>query len=211
MADVVVIGGGLNGLVAATWLARRKLSVVVLEQRPSPGGAAVSAEFAPGFRAPILSHAFGPIDPEVVRAVRLDRAVQFVTPDPALTALGPDGRAIVFHRDPVLTAGSINALSSADAIKWSDFLRTSHRIAALVAELNHHPPPSIDEIDIRELIRLLLVGRRARKLGRRDLARIARWVPMAVADFVAEWFERQALAFEEGVALEKLPAQEERS
>jgi phytoene dehydrogenase-like protein len=191
--DVVVIGAGLNGLVAGTWLARRKLSVVVLEQRPSTGGAAVSAEFAPGFRAPILSHAFGPIDHEVARAVRLDRAVQFVTPDPALTALGPDGRAIVFHRDPVLTAGSINALSSADAIRWSEFLRTSHRIAALVASLNHHPPPSIDEIDVRELFQLLLVGRRARKLGRRDLTRVARWVPMAVADFVAEWFESDLL------------------
>jgi len=191
--DVVIIGAGLNGLVAATWLARRKLSVLVLEQRPGPGGAAVSAEFAPGFRAPILSHAFGPIDHEVAHAVRLDRAVHFVTPDPALTALGRDGRAIVFHRDPVLTAGSINAISSADAIRWSDFLRTSHRIASLVASLNHHPPPSIDEIDLREYLRLLLVGRQARKLGRRDLARVARWVPMAVADFASEWFESELL------------------
>ena len=193
MPDVVVIGGGLNGLVAATSLARRKLSVLLLEQRPVPGGAAVSAEFAPGFRAPILSHAFGPIDHQVARAIRLERAVQFVTPDPALTALGRNGRAIVFHRDPVLTAGSINAISAADAIRWSEFLRTSTRIASLLASLNHHPPPSIDEIEPREFLRLLMVGRRARKLGRRDLARVARWVPMAVADFVSEWFESDLL------------------
>ena len=193
MPDVVVIGGGLNGLVAATWLARQKVSVTVLEQRDRPGGAAATGEFAPGFRSPTLSHAFGPIDREVVRAVRLDRAAQFITPDPALTALGRDGRAIVFHRDPVLTAGSINALSSTDAIRWSDFLRTTHRIAALLTSLNHHPPPSLDEIDTREFLRLLMVGRQARQLGRRDLARVARWVPMAVADFAAEWFETDLL------------------
>jgi phytoene dehydrogenase-like protein len=193
VADVVVIGGGVNGLVAATVLAKRKLSVLLLEQRPVPGGAAVSAEFAPGFRAPVLSHALGPIDHQVARAIRLERAVQFVTPDPALTALGPNRRAIVFHRDPVLTAGSINAISAADAIRWSEFLRTSTRIASLVASLNHHPPPSIDEIEPRQFLRLLMVGRRARKLGRRDLARIARWVPMAVADFVGEWFESDLL------------------
>jgi phytoene dehydrogenase-like protein len=191
--DVVVIGAGLNGLVAGTWLARQRLSVTVLEQRATPGGAATTGEFAPGFRAPTLSHAFGPIDREVARAVRLDRAAQFITPDPALTALGRDGRAIVFHRDPVLTAGSINGLSSTDAIRWSEFLRTTHRIASLVASLNHHPPPSLDEIDTREFLRLLMVGRQARQLGRRDLARVARWVPMAVADFTAEWFQTDLL------------------
>ena len=68
MTDVIVIGAGLNGLVAGAWLARRKLSVVILDQRPIAGGAAITREFAPGFRAPTLSHALGPIASRCRRA-----------------------------------------------------------------------------------------------------------------------------------------------
>ena len=48
MTDVIVIGGGVNGLVAGALLAKQKLSVIVLDQRPVVGGAAVTTEFAPG-------------------------------------------------------------------------------------------------------------------------------------------------------------------
>ena len=86
--DVVIIGGGLNGLVAGALLAKRHKSVLILERRPIAGGAAVTAEIAPGFRAPILSHALGPIDPEVTRALGLDSAgLQIVHPDPALVSI----------------------------------------------------------------------------------------------------------------------------
>ena len=49
MTDVIVIGAGLNGLVAGAALAKQKLSVIVLDQRPVAGGAAITTEIAPGY------------------------------------------------------------------------------------------------------------------------------------------------------------------
>ena len=191
MADVVVIGGGLNGLVAAAWLARHKLSTVVLEQRDAAGGAAITAELAPGFQSPTLSHALGPVAREVVRTFHLDRAVELITPEPALTSLGRHGESVVFHQDPVLTAGSIHAVSPQDAARWADFERTCHRIAAFMNVVAREAPPPIDDIAPRELWRLLSIGRRARKLGRADLSRLARWAPMAIADLTGEFFDTE--------------------
>ncbi|HUL74849.1 MAG TPA: NAD(P)/FAD-dependent oxidoreductase [Vicinamibacterales bacterium] len=194
MRDVIVIGGGLNGLVAAAWLSQRRLSTVIVDQRPDIGGATATAEIGEGFRAPMFSHSLGPIDPRVLRALHLDRAgIEFIMPDPALTSLGPDGRTLVFHRDPVLTAAAINQLSPGDASRWRDFLHTTQRIAGVIAALGHQPLPSIDDVRPRDWWPLLGVGRKARALGRRDLARLTRWLPMAVADLAGEWFENDLL------------------
>jgi phytoene dehydrogenase-like protein len=194
MTDVVVIGGGINGLVAAIALARRKRSVVLVEQRATPGGAALTAEFAPGYRAPTLSHAIGPLDPDIARSLRLDRAgVEIITPDPALTALGRAGEMLTFHRDPVLTAASISQLSAADASRWPDFVATTQRLAAFAARIARQAPPSIDDRPAREGLRLLALGRRARRLGRGHLVRLARWAVMPIADLTAEWFQHEVL------------------
>src|SRR5262245_14521964 len=194
MFDVIVIGAGLNGLVAGAMLARQKLSTLIVEQRPTVGGAAVTAEIAPGFQVPRLSHALGPVRREVIRMLRLDRAeVELITPDPALTSLGINGQTIVFHPDPVLTAAAINTLSSADAARWQDFIRTVQRVGQLVGEINRTVPPAIDDSPATERLNLLRIARRASKLGRQDLARIVRWLPMPVAEVVGEWFGNDLL------------------
>jgi phytoene dehydrogenase-like protein len=194
MRDAIVIGGGLNGLIAAASLARRGVSVLLVDQRPEIGGAAVTSEIAPGFRAPALSHALGPIDAHVARALRLSHAgVELITPDPAVTSLGQDRRTVVFHRDPVLTAASIHAHSSGDASRWRGFLQTTQRITEIIAAFDHQALPSIDDMRTRDWWPLVKIGRRVRNLGKADLARFTRWLPMAVADLAAEWFETDLL------------------
>src|SRR5450432_406633 len=102
--DVLVIGAGLNGLVAGSLLARRKLSTLIVDQRPTAGGAAITTEIAPGFLVPQLSHSLGPLRQDVIHALGLDRAgLEFLPSVPSLTTLGADGQTIVFHPDPVLT------------------------------------------------------------------------------------------------------------
>ncbi len=194
MHDVVIVGGGINGLVAGCVLARRRKSVLILERHDLVGGAAAIGEIAPGFRAPRLSHALGPFRAEVAKAAGLGKSgLEFYTPDPALTTLGREGQSIVFHRDPVLTAASIARLSEADAGRWRDFVTVTGRIAGLIAKLHRLPPPR-EATGARDLWQLLALGRRARSLGPRDLARAARWLPMPVADLVHEWFETDLLA-----------------
>lgn len=191
MTDIIIVGGGLNGLVAATALAKRKFSVLLLESQDVVGGAAVTRTTTGGAKWPALSHALGPISADVARLLRLERAgVEFILPDPVLTTLGRDGRTMTFHRDPVLTAASIERVSPHDAAAWQGFVKTLQRLALVLAEINRHPAPSIDAPASADLWRLLGMGRRARSLGHRELARLARYVPMAVADLVAEWFEQ---------------------
>lgn len=194
MHDVIVIGGGLNGLVAGAWLARQHYSTLILDRRPQAGGAAVTTEFVPGFRAPTLSHSIGPLSRAVVRALKLDGGqLNLIVPDPALTVLGRDNRIVVVHRDPVLAAASINRLSAADASRWKDFLDTTQRIGSVVAALNRLPPPPLDGMSRGGWLPFLGVGRRARALGSRNLARLTRWLPMAVADVAADVFETDVL------------------
>lgn len=192
MIDVIIVGGGINGLVAATALAREKRSVLVLDQRDTVGGAAITTTSPQGFRRPTLSHSLGPLSADVIRSLRLDSArtkLKFLMPDPVLTTLGRSGDFISFHRDDVLTAASINRISAHDAGAWQPFVLTMQRLAGVMAKINRHAPPSIDAPSSKELWQLLGLGRKARSLGRRDLGRLARYVPIAVADLVSEWFE----------------------
>ncbi len=194
MFDVIVIGGGLNGLVAGACVARRRLSTLIVEQRPVAGGAAVTSPITPGFHVPELSHALGPLRQDVVRALGLDHPpLDVIRPDPALTSLGPDGRVVTFHPDAVLTAGSINRLSSADAGRWREFLDTAHRLARVVAELDRDAPPALEGGAFRDRWRRLMLGRRLRSLGARDRARLSRYISLPIADALGEWFESDLL------------------
>jgi phytoene dehydrogenase-like protein len=194
MTDVIVIGAGMNGLVAAALLAKQKRSVVVLDRQPVAGGAAVTTEFAPGYRAPTLSHSLGPISRDVIRGLGLHHAgIEFLTPDPALTSLAVDGRALIFHRDGVLTAASIAQFSHADAGRWMEFKRSLQRVAGLIGRLDRHAPPPLDAMTTGDWWRLLSAGRHARALGRRDVMRLARWMPASIADLTGEWFEAPVL------------------
>src|SRR5205807_8265697 len=98
--DVVIIGGGHNGLVTAFYLARAGYKPLVLERSAQVGGAAVTDEFHPGFRCSTLAHAAGPIRPDVMRDMRLEKhGLKFITPEVSVTALTPDGRALSLYRD----------------------------------------------------------------------------------------------------------------
>src|SRR6266849_889507 len=70
--DIVIIGGGHNGLVTAFYLAKAGFKPLVLERRNQVGGAAITDEFHPGFRSSVLAHSAGPLRPEVVRDMQLE-------------------------------------------------------------------------------------------------------------------------------------------
>lgn len=192
MNDILVIGAGHNGLIAAFYLARAGFTPLVLESRGMVGGCVANETFAPGFAAP-LSNAIGPLRVSVVRDMALTRTVRFIQPDPRLVTLSPDGRALAFSTDIGRTADAIRSFSQKDADNYPEFCATLQRLGGFLAHLLEMTPPDIDSPAAGEIWDLLKVGKRFRSLGRTDSFRLLRWGPMAAADLVAEWFESDLL------------------
>ena len=94
--DAVVVGGGVNGLTCAALMAKAGIRTLLVEQRDVTGGCAAESEIAPGFRAPTLAHATGPVRKDVVEELQLYRhGLTFHDPAIDVSALSPDGRALV--------------------------------------------------------------------------------------------------------------------
>ena len=160
----------------------------------SVGGAAITDEFHPGFRCSTLSHSAGPLLPSVVRDMQLEKHdVRFITPDTCVTALSPDGRALSLYQDDNKSAQAISAFSQKDSTKYSEFSQSLSKISRVIAEVLATTPPDIDHPDGADLWSMLKTGRALRNLGKRDMYRVLRWGPMAVADLVAEYFETELL------------------
>jgi phytoene dehydrogenase-like protein len=192
--DVVIIGGGHNGLVTAFYLAKAGYSPLVLERSAQVGGAAVTDEFHPGFRCSTLAHTAGPIQPQIVRDMQLEKhGLKWISPDVCVTALSPDGRALSLYQDANRSAQDIAAFSQKDATKYPQFQQSLAKISKVIAEALATPPPDIDHPSRGDLWSMLRTGRAIRKLGKKDMFRLLRWGPMAVADLASEYFETELL------------------
>ena len=194
LRDILIIGGGHNGLVAAFYLAKSGFKPLVLERRNQVGGAAITEEFHPGFRTSVLAHSAGPLRAEVVRDMQLERhGLKIVTPEVAVTTLSPDGRALVIPTDINKAADQISKFSQRDAAKYREFQPALEKASRVIAKTLAMTPPEIEHPTKADLFGLLQVGRSLRGLGKKNTFNLLRWAPMAVADLAAEFFETELL------------------
>ncbi|MEX2270751.1 MAG: NAD(P)/FAD-dependent oxidoreductase [Vicinamibacterales bacterium] len=175
--DVIVIGAGHNGLVAAEQLARAGFSTLVLEQRATVGGAASNA----------LSHSLPPMHPALTRAITLN-GLEWVRPDIPLTAVSASGRAIPFYADHAKTVEALSVSSEVDAERYRRFVGEVRQAAAVVGAVLEKRAPDIDAPAITDMLALGGAARKFRALDRRTAYGLLRWGPMPIADFVDEWF-----------------------
>lgn len=194
MADVVVIGAGHNGLVAACYLARAGLDVLVLERRDEVGGAAVTGEICPGFRGPTLAHDLSGFSAAIARELGLGRfGLEPIRPEVDLFAPAADGDSVLVFPDPGRTVDHLKRRSPADAQRYVDFHRTAAALRSVVRRMLERTPPALDGRRAADLWSLLSLGWRVRSLPRADAYRLLRYVPMPVADLVSEWFDDELL------------------
>ncbi len=191
--DVIILGAGHNGLITAFYLAKAGFKPLVLERRPTVGGCAITEEFHPGFRCSRLAHGTGPIKSDIVADMDLPRhGLKTYMPTVRVLSLA-HGSNLTLYGDTTRSQQQISKFSQKDAARYAEFQEALTRIADVAALLMGITPPDIDEPAANNLWELLNTGRRIRGLGEKDLYRVLRWAPMAVADLVAEWFETELL------------------
>ena len=126
--DVVIIGAGHNGLTCAAYLAMAGLRVKVLERRKVVGGAAVTEEFAPGFRNSVAAYTVSLLNPKVIADLALhDHGLKIVQRRAQNFLPSPDGRYLLTGEGR--TQQSIAQLSNADVENYAAFTAELESIA----------------------------------------------------------------------------------
>ena len=144
--DIIIVGGGHNGLTAAAYLADAGIDVLVLERRDVVGGASVTEELIPGFRFSTASMACGSLQAKVIEDLKLrDYGYEAYSIDPPYTFVRPDNTYLCAWRDPELFRKEIEKFSSKDADAFFEQSRLMQRYQEYLRPFWLRTPPSVAE------------------------------------------------------------------
>ena len=192
--DVVIVGGGHNGLVAAAYLARSGLDTLVCERRGVVGGAAVSEHpFGPGYTVTSLSYVVSLLSPSLVRDLGLASHGYHVYPQGPYFAPRADGRALRLPHDPAGRRAEIAAFSAADAAAYDSYEAYLAGMAAIFGPLLGEIPPRLGSRRPQDLWRQGLLLRYLRKLDTRAAVDATRLATGSIADLLDRYFTSDAV------------------
>jgi phytoene dehydrogenase-like protein len=190
---VLIVGGGHNGLVCATYLAKAGFGVTVLERRELFGGSCVTEELWPGYKISRAAYVLSLFRPQIARDLELARhGLELLPRTPSSFTPLPDGRSLVLGADRAENLAEIQRFSSADARAFPRFEDLLGRVAAAIEPTLDYPAPELPIRSLRDLRSLLSLLRAGWKL-RADLPDAMRLLLGPARSLLEEYFESEPL------------------
>ena len=186
--DVIIVGGGHNGLVCGAYLAKAGKKVLVLERNKHVGGAAVTREIIPGFRASTFSYLMSLLHPKIIRELELERRGLRVLPAADMFTPLPGGDHLLFTGDDARNVKEFARFSQHDARRYPAFKAYLDRIAAAARNLMLQTPIDPQDNSLRGMANLTAFVWENRKLVK-EFYGLYDILTMSAYDFLSEWFE----------------------
>lgn len=191
--DLIVIGGGHNGLVTAAYLARAGVKVLVLERREVLGGACVTEELWPGFKVSTAAYVNSLLRPEIIRDLDLKRhGFKMLPRNPSSFTPFPDGRSLMLGPNKAMTHREVAKFSARDADALPKYEQMLERVAAFIEPTLTQTPPNPWSFRPGNLMQLAKLGLGFAKLGT-DGQKAIEILTGAATPILDRWFESEQL------------------